>query len=272
VHRIPGVTGYILQLPAINQTVAALRAGDLFPAASLLKLLILIAALKVRDQGGVLQRFHLTSEQRKQISSALPNDVLEGKESLAVDELLRLMIVESDNEAADIIILGIGARKINTVALSLGLKITRVHGLFAEIQGSRRNGLTTPGEVATMLSVLASKHDSFLSDASRALSISLLLRQRDKRMIPSGLPKATIVANKTGQMDGVRNDAAIICPGDASPAILVVLVKDLVVEELVVGNGEKLSQYDPGIFGIHLIAQEAYDGLALANWQCHHST
>jgi beta-lactamase class A len=42
-----------------------------------------------------------------------------------------------------------------------------------------------------------------------------------------GLPKGTPVANKTGEIDGVRNDVAIVDPFGDEPYVLTVLTKNL---------------------------------------------
>jgi beta-lactamase class A len=64
--------------------------------------------------------------------------------------------------------------------------------------------------------------------------IDLMLGQEDRTKIPSGLPAGTPCADKTGAIDGVRNDAAIVDPYGAKPFILVVLTRDLLDFE--VGN------------------------------------
>ena len=46
-------------------------------------------------------------------------------------------------------------------------------------------------------------------------------------LIPAGLPPGTQVANKTGEITGVRSDVAIVEPFGDTPYILVVMTKEL---------------------------------------------
>jgi beta-lactamase class A len=57
--------------------------------------------------------------------------------------------------------------------------------------------------------------------------IDVLLGQEDRNKIPAGLPPKVPVANKTGEIDGVRNDAAIVDPFGTFPYVIVVLTKNL---------------------------------------------
>jgi beta-lactamase class A len=57
--------------------------------------------------------------------------------------------------------------------------------------------------------------------------IDILLKQEDRDKIARGLPAGVPLANKTGEIDGVRNDIGIVDPYGEAPYILAVLTKDL---------------------------------------------
>ena len=46
-------------------------------------------------------------------------------------------------------------------------------------------------------------------------------------MIPAGITRHVPIANKTGELDYTRNDAAIVDPFGDSPYVLVILTRDL---------------------------------------------
>ena len=46
-------------------------------------------------------------------------------------------------------------------------------------------------------------------------------------MIPAGVKRHVAIANKTGELDNVRSDAAIVDPLSEAPYILVILTRDL---------------------------------------------
>ena len=57
--------------------------------------------------------------------------------------------------------------------------------------------------------------------------IEVLFGNDDGTKIVRGLPPGTPCAHKTGEIDGVRNDAAIVDPFGDTPYVLVVLTKEL---------------------------------------------
>jgi beta-lactamase class A len=56
--------------------------------------------------------------------------------------------------------------------------------------------------------------------------IEIMLGQTDRDGIPAGLPPRISVANKTGELDGTRNDIAIVEPFGDSPFVLAIMTKD----------------------------------------------
>ena len=56
--------------------------------------------------------------------------------------------------------------------------------------------------------------------------IAIMLGQTDRDGIPAALPHGTSVANKTGELDGTRNDIAIVEPFGDSPFILTIMTRD----------------------------------------------
>jgi beta-lactamase class A len=62
--------------------------------------------------------------------------------------------------------------------------------------------------------------------ACRAM-IDIMLGQTDREGIPAGVPSNVPVANKTGAIDGTRNDVAIVNPFGNSPFVLAILTKHI---------------------------------------------
>ena len=73
-----------------------------------------------------------------------------------------------------------------------------------------------------------------------------MLGQTDRDAIPAGLPRYVTVANKTGEIDGTRDDVAIVSPFGNAPYVLTVYTK-------------WLTNYDAGYRAIHRVARLSYD-------------
>jgi hypothetical protein len=61
-------------------------------------------------------------------------------------------------------------------------------------------------------------------------------------MIPTGVKRHVPIANKTGELDNVRSDAAIVDPWSESPYILVILSRDLDYPGLAYGEIAEFAQ------------------------------
>jgi beta-lactamase class A len=134
-----------------------------------------------------------------------------------VGEALRLMVGVSDNTAALALMRRIGVDAVNAGYDRLGLAHTH---FFPD----DRPDVTTAGETATLLSLLATGRLAG-PDATGAM-LDLLAQDQPQAWIQWALPGDTAVAHKSGQLPGVRNDAAIVY-GPGGPYVLVVLADRL---------------------------------------------
>jgi beta-lactamase class A len=108
---------------------------------------------------------------------------------------------------------------------------------YAAIMHHSEN-LTTPHDMGTLLyAIERGAHEGVRTVASpescRAM-INIMLNQEDRDKIYRGLPKGTALANKTGEIDGVRNDVGIVNPFGEAPYVIAVLTKNL--DDFSLGN------------------------------------
>ena len=110
---------------------------------------------------------------------------------------------------------------------------TQLHRHFLDYTAIVRHSenLSTPHDMGALLyQIERGSHEAIRTIASpqscRAM-IDLMYQQEDRDKIPRGLPKGTPVANKTGEIDGTRNDVAIVDPFGEAPYVLTVLTKEV---------------------------------------------
>ncbi|HEY6824655.1 MAG TPA: serine hydrolase, partial [Steroidobacteraceae bacterium] len=108
-----------------------------------------------------------------------------------------------------------------------------VHALGADGMNVRRdledgkafaqglNNNTTASALQQLLEAIARGHA--VDEASSREMLAVLERQTVNDRIPAGLPAGTRVAHKTGEITGIRHDAAIVFAG--RPFVLVVLTR-----------------------------------------------
>lgn len=209
-----------------NRIVIAHRIDLPLPAASLVKLLIASAVATA-----VLKRRLSLSESIRPKTEILSkaSSELWGKhnhDARPLTDYLRAMLSDSDNFAANVLIDRIGIPTINAHATNLGLQVTRIHGYFIDTKARMKpRSFTTAREMLNLLLALLRGLSDQTSggDAPYTNIFEALSAQEDRRMIPQAVGNDVPVANKTGEVSGVLNDAAIIGNPNQHPICEIVL-------------------------------------------------
>lgn len=207
---------------------------DVFPSASVIKLVIMISAFAFAERHGEAF-FDKTIALRA-------NDLVGGSDFLAgaspgqrfsVRSLIRAMITVSDNSASNALITELGFERINQTAVSIGLEETELRRHFLDTPAIIRNiqNVTSARDMGSLLYRLErGAREGVATVASprscRAM-IGILLAQEDREKIAQGLPNGVPLANKTGEITGVRNDVGIVDPFGDNPYVLAILTKNL---------------------------------------------
>lgn len=194
------------------------RGEELFHAASTMKLPVMIELMRRVDAGDMA--LSDTMEYRTSFRSmidASPFTVpaakrLQGNVGTPVT-LLKLceeMIVISDNTSTNLLIERLGAARITGTMRALGAdKSVVLRGVEDTV--AFNYGLSNRVTAQDLNALLVAMEEGRASaPATTAEMKRILLAQEFNSMIPGKLPAGTRVAHKTGSIDGVRNDTAII--------------------------------------------------------------
>ena len=167
---------------------------------------------------------------------------------LDVDELCESMITISSNEDADLLVLMLGRgdaaagrAKVNDYCKRLGLKNTVMDRMMGD-DNIYFDNYTTTEDTAKLLEMILNGDFKHSKDMLRFLQ-----NQTRKMKIPAGVPKNITTANKTGELDDVQNDAAIIYAG--RPYIICVM-------------SDGINDYQPPMDAITDISTITYNYLA----------
>lgn len=206
---------------------------EIFPAASVIKLAIFVSLFQYAEaHPGVFARTI-----RLQLADFVGgSEILDGYNpgnSITIDRLARAMIEESDNTASNVLIEFLGFKRIMHTIHRAGLHHTQLKRHFMDVNAIAHHSenLTTARDMASLLyQIERGAHEAVATVASPKSCrrmIDILLHQEDHDKIARGLPKGVPLANKTGEIDGVRNDIGIVDPFGDSPYVIAVLTKDL---------------------------------------------
>ncbi len=202
-----------------------LRENERVRTASTIKLAIMTAVFQAVANGEAKFSEELTLQASDKVSgSGVLTEFSDGVK-LPLRDVMRLMIVLSDNTATNLILDRFTADRVNAGMDKLGLKQTRsnrkVRGdgndlkaasgwsAAGKLPENQRFGLgvTTPLEMVTLLEMI--EQGTVVNAQASKEMIAVLKRNRDNDCIRRGFGD-TPVANKTGALDALRSDVGIV--------------------------------------------------------------
>jgi beta-lactamase class A len=181
-----------------------------YPSASLVKIPIMLSCYYAAQERkiGLAQTVKISRSQLTGGSGVLKNG--HAGTQRTVQELIHLMITESDNTAANALIDLLGFDMCAAYFSRLGLTSTNLVRKMMDFQ-ERKEGVenyTNAREMAYLLEVLY--RGKFLSKAVSKNCLEVLAQQKVRDRIPRKLPSQLIVAHKTGLERHICHDVGIV--------------------------------------------------------------
>jgi beta-lactamase class A len=221
-------------------TPVTYNADERFPSASVIKVVILVSLFQAAELSPNIFDQAITLKLSDFVGGSEVLDGYNPGNTITIGKLARAMIEQSDNTASNVLISYLGMDRIAETIHHAGLTRTQLHRHFMDVNAivHHSENLTTARDMGTLLYAIerGSREGvrTVASPASCRHMIDILLRQEDHDKIARGLPPGVPLANKTGEIDGVRNDIAIVDPYGDTPYILAVLTKNL--DDFSLGN------------------------------------
>ena len=213
------------------------RAADVqHYAASTMKLPLLVAAHRLHARGE-LDLDH-ESEVHNRFASAADGSAYSLEQdddqdddtwaSLSGSRTLRFLAehatVKSGNLATNLLLERVGTGAVADVLADAGCSPDTVLPRGIGDAVARETDLDNLVTAADLGLVLRGVGDRTIADADTCADVeAVLARQEHRAGIPRGLPGGTYVANKTGWVDGVSHDVALVRPAERPAYVLVVL-------------------------------------------------
>ena len=253
-RSLDGVMGVAIEDLTTGQKYQ-LRADDVFPQASTIKIAILAELYRQAETG----KIRLTDVYTVRASDLVPDSPIlggltPGVTQITLRDLATMMVAVSDNSAANILIDRVGMDNVNSLLDSLGLSHTRLHrkmmDLKAAIEG--RENISTPEETMTFLENLY--RGKVLNKSLTDDFFKVMSTKKMDAWIARDLPEELKIADKPGSLEGVRNDCGVVFR-ENRPYILCVMITYLRRER----DGEE------AISKISLEAYRMFDRLARAS-------
>ena len=190
---------------------ASINPNRTFASASLYKVPIMVETVRQIRLGRISPDQKFTVQKAHYVEGS---GVLQGRigNSIEVRELLRLLIAESDNIAAMMLIDITGLNNVNQTMRGLGLESTRLLDWRAPGALNAFNGLgpytTSPGDMAVLLDTIATGR--LVDEKTSDDALKLLSLKQASDLIGEALPWDVRVAHKWGEIPGARHEAGIV--------------------------------------------------------------
>jgi beta-lactamase class A len=198
-----------------------LNADEVLPTASSIKIAIL-AELYRQAQQGKLKLTNLYTLQSSDLvgGSGIAGALTPGVTRLTLRDVAALMISVSDNSATNIIIDRVGMENVNALLDSLNLTHIRLRRKMMDLKAASegRENVASPREMMLLLEAL---YRGRVLNKEMTTDFFNLLSVHKESYIPRELPEDLRVANKPGELEGVRNDSGIVFTGNRPYAISV---------------------------------------------------
>ncbi len=215
-----------------------MNADHQFVAASIIKIPIMVEGFRQAEEGLISLQTKVKLADTDKVGGAGILKVMSQGIKIPVIDLIRLMIVISDNTASNILVDLLGMDRVNRTMQELGLT-----GIIL-----RRKFMTLPQAVQAANSVTAQDISRLLEKIAKGQVVSrraceemvkIMKEQQWDDLIPALIPvsggkeeslvgqvKNVEIAHKTGSVSGVRHDAAIVYTGSVN-YVVTILASDL---------------------------------------------
>ncbi|MEO7003200.1 MAG: serine hydrolase [Ktedonobacterales bacterium] len=218
------------------ETAIQLRAEQVFPAASLAKLPIAVEVLRRADLGQFSLRERLDTSGEPRAGGGGVLDYLDPATRFTLDDLCALMLIVSDNSAANFLLDLVGMGEVNETISRMTLTQTKLARHFMDwgARATHRDNLTSADDLLALLALI---HGGSLPGARRLREL-LAAQQSFPELRDDWLPATAALAHKDGSLDDTLHDVGILRgPGGACLyAILTTEQRDLFAARRAIGQ------------------------------------
>ena len=180
-------------------------------AASVIKIPVMIEAFRQAHAGELsLDEIHALEDWERLPSCGTLKAMHTGIEMTLLD-IVKLMIIVSDNAATNIMIRRVGMERVNHTLRVLGCERTTLNRQLFDSEASRRGvkNFITAGEMGMLLEKLW-RGEVVSPEASRQM-MDILLDQRLNGKLPFFIDSMGVdIAHKTGEDDGITHDVGVM--------------------------------------------------------------
>jgi beta-lactamase class A len=214
-HDLDGTMGVAIMDLTDGRTLL-LNPDAVFTQASSIKVTVLAELYRQQQQSeeglagnARLSDLYTMSTSDLVADSAIMGGLTPGITRVTNRDLATFMVAVSDNSATNVLIDRVGMSSVNAMLTSFGLTHTRLQRKMMDVNAALagRENLSTPRDMMTLFADLY--HGKVLNKALTGDYFKVLGTHKESD-IPRFIPEDVVIANKPGELAGVRNDVGIV--------------------------------------------------------------
>ena len=207
-------------------------------SASMIKVFILATAMELVKDGNLSLEQQMTIEAHNKVGGA---GILAGYATgtrLTMREVLRNMIIHSDNTATNMMIDLLGMSTVNEYLQMKGYTDTILQRKMMDFDG--KENYTSARDLGNFFLHLYNLQE--VGTAYDQLMLEILKDQTDTECLNTACPDK-IIAHKTGALAGLFDDGGIIFGGKNGDTVLIMMTENFTGEKIVIGRMKKFAQH-----------------------------
>jgi len=210
--------------------------------ASMIKLFVMAKTMQDVHDGKLSLEEKITIKKNDAVGGAGVTTWYNAGEQRTIEQLMTVMITDSDNTATNILIDRLGMQNINQYLQQQGFGDTvLVYKMMLGRKGKKKN-LSSVRDIGRLLSRLY--YHQLVGEQEDKLMLAILRQQHDKECFPAALPDYDI-AHKTGEVNGVYVDGGIFY-GQKEDFVLVILSNGKAGRSDAIEKMQNLARYYAG--------------------------
>jgi beta-lactamase class A len=209
-HSLDGLMGVAIVDLGNENAKILLRADEVFPTASSIKIAVLVELYRQAQSGKVkLQDIYTVQSSDLVPDSDIMNGLTPGVTKITLRDVATMMVAVSDNSATNVLIDRVGMENVNAMLQSRGFTHTKLQRKMMDLKAASegRENLASPRE---LLQLLQDVYQGKVLNQEMTADFFNMLSTHKSSFLPRGLPDDLKIANKPGELEGVRNDCGIV--------------------------------------------------------------
>ncbi len=189
----------------------SVNADDIFPTASSIKLPLLIELYRQSQTGTSQKLTDLYTFRKEDVvpDSAIMENLTPGVSRVTNRDLAGMVVAVSDNSATNVLIDRVGFDNVNKMLDAQGLHKTRLRRHMMDIAAAKagNENVSTPREMTQLLEAV---YRGKILNPQMSEDFWNLMCTKKESPLPRLLPDDLRIANKPGELDGVRTDSGLV--------------------------------------------------------------